>query len=122
MWWNKIRFSHFLNNIHHSNSIWMYYHVYCYKKDAETIRVRYDSNQLEYKDLLKMFFGFHTPENPSWCGKQYRSAIFTFSEEQNDIAHEVVKEWGALGRFVSIEKASDFYQAEEYHQKYLEKW
>jgi peptide methionine sulfoxide reductase MsrA len=100
----------------------MYYHVYCYKKDAETIRVRYDSNQLEYKDLLKMFFGFHTPENPSWCGKQYRSAIFTFSEEQNDIAHEVVKEWGALGRFVSIEKASDFYQAEEYHQKYLEKW
>ncbi len=91
-------------------------------KDAETIRIRYNSDELDYNDLLNMFFSFHTPENPSWCGTQYRSAIFTFSTEQRDLAHSAVKEWGALGRFVAIEDASDFYRAEEYHQKYLQKW
>ena len=69
-----------------------------------------------------MFFSFHTPENPAWCGKQYRSAIFTFSDEQYGLAQSILKEWGALGRFVAVEMASDFYMAEEYHQKYLEKW
>ncbi len=69
-----------------------------------------------------MFFSFHTPENPAWCGTQYRSAIFTYSDEQYNYAQSIVKEWGALGRFVAVEKATDFYRAEEYHQKYLEKW
>jgi peptide-methionine (S)-S-oxide reductase len=91
------------------------------KDYAETILIRYDPNKVDYIDTLNMFFSFHTPENPSWCGTQYRSAIFTFSKEQNDFAHAMVKEWGALGRFVSIEDASDFYRAEEYHQKYLQK-
>jgi len=90
--------------------------------DAETIRVRYDTNKLTYSDLLSMFFSFHTPENPAWCGSQYRSAIFTFSPEQRKLAEFDIKDWGALGRFVTVEDASDFYRAEEYHQKYLEKW
>jgi len=68
-----------------------------------------------------MFFGYHTPENPAWCGSQYRSAIFVFSPEQREWAEVSIKAWGALGRFVAIEDASDFYRAEEYHQKYLEK-
>ncbi len=69
-----------------------------------------------------MFFSFHTPENPAWCGTQYRSAVFAFSQEQRDLAEQSIKAWGALGRFVTIEDASDFYRAEEYHQKYLQKW
>lgn len=90
--------------------------------DAETIRIRYDPNKLDYDELLKMFFSFHTPENPSWCGRQYRSAIFTYSIEQFELAQAAVNNWGALGRYVAVEEASDFYKAEEYHQKYLAKW
>lgn len=99
--------------------------IFLYTKqnaDAETIRIRYNPNTLQYADLLNMFFSFHTPENPSWCGKQYRSAIFTFSDDQHRLANAIVEEWGALGKFVAVEKASAFYKAEEYHQKYLEKW
>lgn len=92
------------------------------KDYAETIRVRFNPDKLDYKELLKMFSSFHTPENPSWCGTQYRSVIFFYSIEQYELAQAAVNEWGALGRFVSIEEASDFYQAEEYHQKYLEKF
>ena len=100
----------------------MIHYYYYYIIDAETIRIRYDPNKLQYIDLLNMFFSFHTPENPQWCGTQYRSAIFTFSLTQQQLAQSALKEWGALGRFVSIEEATDFYRAEEYHQKYLEKW
>ena len=69
-----------------------------------------------------MFFAFHTPENPKWCGSQYRSAIFVLSKEQHQAAEQCLNKWGALGKFVAIEKASDFYRAEEYHQKYMEKF
>jgi len=69
-----------------------------------------------------MFFAFHTPANPQWTGTQYRSAIFVHTEEQRIVAEEVVKAWGAMGKYVSVEEASDFYRAEEYHQKYMEKF
>ena len=77
---------------------------------------------LTYDDLLSMFFSFHTPENPAWSGTQYRSAIFYLSEEQRIRAEDCVRSWGALGRFVAVEPASDFYKAEEYHQKYMSKF
>jgi len=69
-----------------------------------------------------MFFAFHTPENPAWSGSQYRSAIFVHTDEQREIAENAVAKWGAFGRFVAVERPSDFYRAEEYHQKYLEKF
>ena len=37
------------------------------------------------------------------------------------MAEKACKDRGALGAYVSVEKASDFYRAEEYHQKYVEK-
>lgn len=63
----------------------------------------------------------HTPADPRWAGTQYRSAIFVQNQEQRDLAERAVLARGALGRFVAIEEASDFYMAEEYHQKYIEK-
>lgn len=68
-----------------------------------------------------MFFGYHTPADPRFTGTQYRSAIFYLTEEQRELAEAAVQERGALGRFVSIERASDFYRAEDYHQNYLDK-
>ena len=77
---------------------------------------------MSYEDLVDMFFAFHSPENPARCGTQYRSAIFVLTKEQKTVAEGKVGEWGALGRFVLVEDGSDFYKAEEYHQKYMEKW
>jgi peptide methionine sulfoxide reductase MsrA len=68
-----------------------------------------------------MFFGFHTPADPRWAGTQYRSAIFVYNDQQRKWAELALESRGALGNFVAIEDASDFYRAEEYHQKYVEK-
>lgn len=90
--------------------------------DAETIRVEYDSSILSYKDMLEMVFGFHTPADPRWAGTQYRSAIFVHTNEQRKEAEQALQAIGGkLATYVAIEDASDFYKAEEYHQKYLEK-
>lgn len=67
-------------------------------------------------------FAFHTPADPRWAGTQYRSAIFVYNEEQRTFAEEALRKVGGrLTTYVAIENASDFYKAEEYHQKYLEK-
>lgn len=68
-------------------------------------------------------FSYHTPADPRWAGTQYRSAIFVYNGEQREMASKFLEEkiGGKLATYVAIEDASDFYKAEEYHQKYLEK-
>ena len=68
-----------------------------------------------------MFKGFHTPSDPRWSGTQYRSAIFYQNEEQKKLAETLVEGMGALGKYIAVEPASDFYRGEEYHQNYLDK-
>ena len=68
-----------------------------------------------------MFFSFHTPSDPRFAGTQYRSAIFTHTKEQQQLALQAIEDKGRLGSWVAVEDASDFYQAEEYHQKYIDK-
>jgi peptide methionine sulfoxide reductase MsrA len=68
-----------------------------------------------------MFKSFHTPSDPRWAGTQYRSAIFYMNEEQKKLAELAVKGMGAMGDYVAVEPASDFYRGEEYHQNYLDK-
>ena len=71
---------------------------------------------------MEMFLGFHSPMSRNIVGSQYRSAVFVHTEEQREIALQVLREKGAaVSRLVDVEDASAFYQAEEYHQKYLEK-
>ena len=89
--------------------------------DAETIRVTYDETKLSYNDMLDLFFSFHTPSDPRFAGTQYRSAIFTHTDEQKQLAKQAVQDKGRVGSWVAVEDASDFYQAEEYHQKYIDK-
>jgi len=71
--------------------------------------------------MLDLFFDFHTPADPRWAGTQYRSAIFVQNAEQRLMAEEALKGRGAIANFIAVEDASDFYRAEEYHQKYLDK-
>lgn len=97
---------------------------------AESIQVEFDSEQLSYRELLQAFFKLHDPTTKNQqgndVGRQYRSVIFYFSEEQKKTANEVKIEVEASGKWrrpvvTEIVPAEPFYSAEDYHQDYLQK-
>lgn len=97
---------------------------------AEAIQIIYDPNQVTYEKLLEVFFSNHNPttknrQGPD-IGSQYRSAIFYHNPEQKQLAEKTKQQLNNSAKFrnpvvTEITKASEFYPAEEYHQKYLEK-
>jgi peptide methionine sulfoxide reductase msrA/msrB len=97
---------------------------------AEAVRVTFDPAKTDYEELVRKFFSFHDPtqlnrQGPD-VGTQYRSAIFTQSEEQRLSAEKIkaaVERSGVLQKRVVTEiiPASEFFRAEEYHQKYFDK-
>jgi len=89
---------------------------------AEALRITFDPNKVSYQELLAMMFAFATPADPRFTkGRQYRFAIFYHTSEQKKMAEHFLEVRGRVGSWVSVEPASDFYRAEEYHQKYIEK-
>jgi peptide-methionine (S)-S-oxide reductase len=95
---------------------------------AETVLVEFDPAKVPYEQLLRVFFKIHDPteidrQGPD-IGDQYRSAIFTFSDEQAAAARAAKQsaEKAAGTRFATeIAPIGPFYKAEEYHQQYAEK-
>ena len=97
---------------------------------AEVVQVRFDNTRVSYEMLLDAFFALHDPtqlnrQGPDW-GTQYRSAIFTETEEQARVARAKIAELSASGTFrkpivTQVVPAGNFWKAEEYHQRYLEK-
>jgi peptide-methionine (S)-S-oxide reductase len=95
---------------------------------AETLEVEYDPEQVSYEQLLEVFWRVHDPtqlnrQGPD-VGTQYRSAIFYYTPEQEAAAHaskERLQERSPKPIMTEIVPASEFYRAEEYHQRYLEK-
>lgn len=78
--------------------------------------------------VLKLFWSSHDPTTPNRqgpdVGSQYRSAIFFHSEEQRRVAEETMAaEQGRRGRQIvtEIKPAPTFWEAEEYHQDYINK-
>ncbi len=97
---------------------------------AEAIEVEYDPSKLKYETLIEWFFRMHDPTSKDRqgndIGTQYRSAIFTTSDEQRRVAEQVkarVDQSGAWKKPVVTEivPAATFYPAEDYHQDYLRK-
>ena len=97
---------------------------------AEVVRVEYDPSKVSYEELLKAFWENHDPttlnrQGPD-VGEQYRSAIFFHTPEQKAGAIASKERLERSGRYkrpivTEITPASEFYRAEEYHQRYLEK-
>jgi peptide-methionine (S)-S-oxide reductase len=97
---------------------------------AEVVEVTFDPSRLTYESLLDTFFALHDPtqvnrQGPDW-GSQYRSVIFTTTEEQNREAKAKIAELSASGAFrkpiaTQVLPSTTFWKAEEYHQRYLEK-
>ena len=95
---------------------------------AEVVEVEYDPSKVSYEELLEMFWQNHDPtqlnrQGPD-VGTQYRSVIFFLTPEQETAAHASKQK--AQERFkkpitTQVKPASEFYRAEEYHQRYFEK-
>ena len=95
---------------------------------AEVVEVTYDDEQVSYDDLLQVFWRKHDPtqlNRQGWdIGDNYRSAIFFHDEEQREAALRSKEDEQANWRapiVTQIEPAKTFYEAEDYHQQYLEK-
>lgn len=97
---------------------------------AEAIEILFDPAKLSYEALLGYFFRMHDPttlnRQHNDVGTQYRSAIFFVSDQQKQTAEKVRARFDASGRFrrpivTQIVAATEFFSAEDYHQKYLVK-
>jgi len=87
---------------------------------TETVDLDYDPEVTDYDKLLKMFWNNHNPTIN--CSRQYMSAIFYHDDEQKAKAEETMKEaqQKARGKITTqILPADKFWEAEDYHQKYL---
>jgi len=95
---------------------------------AEVVEVTYDPEQVSYDDLLDVFWHKHDPtqlNRQGWdIGDQYRSVVFFHDEEQREAAERSKEREQPRYRkpiVTLVEPASAFYEAEDYHQQYLEK-
>ena len=95
---------------------------------AEVVEVTYDPERVSYEQLLDVFWGKHDPtqlNRQGWdVGDQYRSAIFFHDGEQREAAtRSKAREQASWTAPIvtQVEAAQTFYEAEDYHQQYLEK-
>jgi len=94
---------------------------------AEVIQIRFDPQQVSYRDLLEIFFSIHDPTTPNRqgadVGPQYRSLVLYHSDVQRQIAEDLAVELRAEGIPIvtQLEPFQVFYRAEEYHQAYYRK-
>jgi peptide-methionine (S)-S-oxide reductase len=96
------------------------------------VQVVYDPAKIAYEDLLKAFWENHDPTQGNRqgndMGSQYRSAIYTTTEEQlvaalasREAFDPIVQATGRQPITTEITRAGDFFYAEDYHQQYLDK-
>jgi len=99
---------------------------------TEAVRVVFDPAVVSYETLVKTFFEVHDPtqgmRQGNDVGTQYRSAIYTTTPEQAEVAERLTKVYGeelaarGLGAITTeIAPAAAYYYAEDYHQQYLAK-
>ena len=95
---------------------------------VEVAEITFDPAVISYEDLLEVFFTVHDPttlnRQGNDVGEQYRSVIFYGDEEQHETAKKVIAELTKERAFAdpivtTVEPASTFYPAEQYHQNYL---
>ena len=96
---------------------------------AEGVQIYFDSTQIDYSELLEVFFATHDPttlnRQGNDVGTQYRSAIFYNNENQKTKAEEFIEFLNSKKVFddpivTEINKLDVFYEAEDYHQDYYD--
>jgi peptide-methionine (S)-S-oxide reductase len=95
---------------------------------AEVVQVTFDPAEVNFTDILDVFFTVHDPttlnRQGNDVGTQYRSAIFYHSQEQKAAAEQKIAELNASHLWndpivTEVTPAETFYMAEEYHQEYF---
>lgn len=96
---------------------------------AEATQIVFDPKEISYRQLLEFFYRMHDPttansQGPD-VGTQYRSAIFYHSPEQEKVAREVTAQvnakWWKGAVVTEIVPAGQWWDAETYHQLYLDR-
>ncbi|EQC49139.1 peptide-methionine (S)-S-oxide reductase [Bacteriovorax sp. BSW11_IV] len=97
---------------------------------AEVVRVKYDPTKVSYEKLLDIFWHNIDPTTKDKqfvdIGSQYRTAIFYYSDEQKKVAiksRDDLEKKNVFGAKIITEivAATDFFEAEEYHQDFYKK-
>ena len=97
---------------------------------TEAVRIVFDPSVTSFADLVRKFFEIHDPtqgmRQGNDVGTQYRSAIYTTTPEQEQVAREVTERYqpeltkrGYGDITTEIKPAPQYYYAEDYHQQYL---
>ena len=98
---------------------------------AEAIEIRFDRDEISFREILEFFFQIHDPTTRNRqgndIGTSYRSAIFYTSDAQKRVAEQTIAEVDASGRWpgkvvTEVAPAGDFWEAEPEHQDYLERF
>ena len=87
---------------------------------SESIQIDFDPEHISYRQLVQEFWRGHDPTTRSWS-RQYMSAIFYHNETQRELAFETrALEEKKRNKKIQTEilPLSNFYLAEDYHQKY----
>lgn len=93
---------------------------------AEAVQLKFDPEQISYREILLIFFTTHDPTSLNRqgydVGTHYRSAVFYHSDEQKQIADQLIDELNksAFNNNIvtEVKPASEFYEAEEPHQDF----
>jgi peptide-methionine (S)-S-oxide reductase len=98
---------------------------------AEAVEITFDPEQISYRDLLEFFFQIHDPSTldrqGNDIGADYRSGVYYVSDEQKRVAEDTIADVDASGLWpakvvTEVVPAGDFWEAEDEHQDYLEKY
>lgn len=97
--------------------------------DAEATQIIFDPKRITYAQLIDFFYRIHDPTTKDQQGNdrgaQYRSGIYYRNPEQKKIAEEITAkanaQWYNNEITTEIIEASQWWDAEEYHQLYLDK-
>jgi len=94
---------------------------------AEVVQVTFDPAVVSFRQLLEVFFTIHDPttlnRQGADRGTQYRSAIYTHSQQQTETVQTVIREFTAEQIWkdpivTEVTPLDHFYVAEDYHQNY----
>ncbi|RNF86503.1 peptide-methionine (S)-S-oxide reductase MsrA [Montanilutibacter psychrotolerans] len=100
-------------------------------RHAEAVEIVFDPARISYRDLLAFFFQIHDPTTPNRqgndVGASYRSAIYTTTPAQRQVALDTIADVDASGLWpgavvTQVAPAGDFWEAEPEHQDYLQRY
>ena len=95
---------------------------------AEVVLLEFDEKEVSYEKLVEHFWKCHDPttlnrQGPD-IGTQYRSVIYYFNEIQKKVSQNSKEQFAKINNLnivTEISEAREYFKAEEYHQKYIQK-